>query len=136
MVDGALPCHLCPSKPSHSCTAILQVVVGVGLLLLSLGALGWQARHWLGVTQEVCVCWSCFACLPCVLLSALLNCGSDAFPLLLCSLKPLTGSNGRRIGHISWGNGGAVSSRTVRSVASSLERHFCQVAAAAQMRAA
>lgn len=29
-----------------------QVVAGIGLLLLSLGALAWQARHWLGVTQE------------------------------------------------------------------------------------
>ena len=45
-----------PLLPSHSCAAILQVVAGAGLLLLSLGALAWQARHWLGLTQEVCLC--------------------------------------------------------------------------------
>ena len=52
------PYHVIPalSEPSRPCAANLQVVAGVGLLLLSLGALAWEARHWLGITQEVCLC--------------------------------------------------------------------------------
>ena len=124
-------------KPSHARPAVLQVVAGIGLLLLSLGALAWQARHWLGITQEVCLCLrSCFAYLSCGLLSGLLTFSSDAFPLLPYRLKPSTGSNGRRTGNTSWGSGVVVCRRIARSVASRVERHSRPVVAAAQVHAA
>ena len=130
------PCHVMLAQPSIPALSSCRWWLALGCScsawerLRGRLAIGWDSHK-----RSAFAC-SCFAHLPCVLNSTQLICSSDASPLLLRRLKPLTGNNRRRIGHTSWGNGGAACSRTARSVASGLERHLRPVAAAAQVHAA